>query len=376
MWMVDDLERTEKLLPGLLNKLADTPFWTLENADDTEAIDTFRTLGGPALLIPIELGGRGATARDAVSVQRTIGASAPSLAVASTMHHFSLSTLMVMASEGGAQEAMLLEAIATQSLLVASGFAEGRPGGNILRPSMQSARVEGGYRISGSKKPCSLSRSMDLLTASVAVEGNDGQMLLGVALIAASDPALTRTPFWEAPALVAAESHRVDIDDVFVADSMVVVSDAAAADGLDRLQTAGLVWFETLMTACYVGIVSRLCSSTLVSDRPDDGVSVRTACAVESAMASVYSIADEIDNGNLDKRTLARVLMCRYAIQDVLNDAVSMATESLGGTNFVTNPEAAYVAESARCLAFHPPARGRMSPRLKDYLRGEEFTVA
>ena len=64
--------------------------------------------------------------------------------------------------------------IATNNLLVSSGFAEGRPGQGILVPTMTATAAEGGYLVNGSKKPCSLSRSMDLLTASVGVAGAGG----------------------------------------------------------------------------------------------------------------------------------------------------------------------------------------------------------
>ena len=51
------------------------------------------------------------------------------------------------------------------------GFAEGRPGAGILSPTMTARPVEGGVVVDGAKKPCSLARSMTMLTASVDVQG-------------------------------------------------------------------------------------------------------------------------------------------------------------------------------------------------------------
>ncbi|HYN63533.1 MAG TPA: hypothetical protein VES36_02935, partial [Candidatus Limnocylindrales bacterium] len=106
----------------------------------------------------------------------------------------------------------MLEGIATNNLLVASGFAEGRAGGGILQPTMQATASPDGVRITGVKRPCSLARSMDLLTASVRVPRLDGTgTQLAVALIPAASEGITVTPFWSSFALAGAESDQVSI---------------------------------------------------------------------------------------------------------------------------------------------------------------------
>jgi hypothetical protein len=64
----------------------------------------------------------------AVRAQRAIACRAPSLAVARTMHHFTIATLMEIDHEDPGPEAELLEFVARGNLYVASGFAEGRTG--------------------------------------------------------------------------------------------------------------------------------------------------------------------------------------------------------------------------------------------------------
>ncbi|MEX5624176.1 acyl-CoA dehydrogenase, partial [Pseudomonas syringae] len=85
-----------------------------------------------ALLVPKAGGGLGANAREALHVQLALGALSPSLAVASTMRQFSVASLVAVAGNGAGAEGLLLSAIAQQRLLLASGFAEGVPGGGIL----------------------------------------------------------------------------------------------------------------------------------------------------------------------------------------------------------------------------------------------------
>ncbi len=89
---------------------------------------------GPGLLVPVSCKGKGATALDALRVQRALGSRSPSLAVATTMHHFSMATLVGLVTDGEGLEWMLVEGVASGNRLVASGFAEGRPGPASSRP--------------------------------------------------------------------------------------------------------------------------------------------------------------------------------------------------------------------------------------------------
>ena len=60
---------------------------------------------------------------------RALAAQAPSMTVATMMHHFSLGTLFAVAELVGGDsdlEDLLLKRVVDERLLVASGFAEGR----------------------------------------------------------------------------------------------------------------------------------------------------------------------------------------------------------------------------------------------------------
>src|SRR5947209_18477130 len=87
-----DGEACDRLLPGLRKRLTEIPLQELESVD-SPALGLFRSHGGPALLIPADRGGLGASALDAVRVVRVLGSLAPSLAVATAMHHFSIAML-------------------------------------------------------------------------------------------------------------------------------------------------------------------------------------------------------------------------------------------------------------------------------------------
>ncbi|MFD0566032.1 hypothetical protein ACFQ2M_31810 [Kitasatospora saccharophila] len=93
----------EALMPGLDRALARYPLAELERSP-SPAIAAFREAGGPGLLVPAANSGAGATALQAVRVQRAVGARCPSLAVATTMHHFSVAGLVEAAAYGDGLE--------------------------------------------------------------------------------------------------------------------------------------------------------------------------------------------------------------------------------------------------------------------------------
>jgi len=142
-----NLLRTERdtldgYIPGLDKYLSDIPLLELEKPGNG-MLHKFRKLGGPALLVPAEYEGKGASMLDAVRIQRAVGSRSPSLAVATTMHHFSVASLAELAAARNGFEWAMLMAIAENSWLLSSGFAEGKPGQHILTPTMRAVPAEG-----------------------------------------------------------------------------------------------------------------------------------------------------------------------------------------------------------------------------------------
>ncbi|MDH6623279.1 alkylation response protein AidB-like acyl-CoA dehydrogenase [Streptomyces sp. LBL] len=377
-------ERTTlaKLLPDLDPALRETPLMELERPG-SPGVRLFRDSGGPGLLVPESHQGRGATALDALRVQRAIGSRSPSLAVATTMHHFSVATLVGLGHLGqvGGQtdglEWMLIEGVASTNRVIASGFAEGRGGAGILEPSMTATVTEDGIRINGVKRPCSLSRSMDVLTAGVMVPREDGQGdELAVALVPAGSEGLSVSGFWSSAFLAGAESEQVTLTDVLVPPELLLRTATSAGQRLDELQTAGLVWFQALMTGSYLGAASALVERVLLNDRIPEHERVRLFVETEAAMAAAEGIARRIDTGDLGESALSQALCVRYGVQDTLGRIVPRAVELLGGLNFMTSDEIGHLAACAHGLSLHPPSRPRMTGPLADYLADRPLAIA
>lgn len=341
-----------RIFPGLTDQLRETPFHEMERAGNP-ALRHFCAAGGPGLLIPAALGGRGATPLDAVRVHRALGALAPSLSIAATMHNFSVASLVELARDPAGAAAALVPQIAAGNLYVASGVAEGRPGASALSSALQVRATESGLVINGSKKPCSLSASMTLLTASLQMPP-DGPHAgeLAFAIIPADSRGIERRPFWKCPALAGAESDEVVLKNVAVPYEQLCFLDPEG-----RLLASGFLWFELLIAASYLGIADGLIVRVLAKGRGSPADRAGLGVEHESAMAALESVAREMCEPDPSADLLARALCVRYAVQQAIERSSALAAELLGGLAMLTTDETALRFAAARLLAFHPPAR-------------------
>jgi alkylation response protein AidB-like acyl-CoA dehydrogenase len=358
-----------RLLPGLDAELQKIGFHRLEH---TEALGVrvIKAYGGVRLCIPKAYGGIGATATEAVHVQRALAMRAPSATIATVMHHFSVATLAELTQRSSGMEWLLLEAIAKNDLLVASGFAEADPQGKILRPHMVLEPCEKGLCITGVKRPCSLSKSMNLISVSVIAPGKARQDdRLAVALIAADAEGVSTGPFWKNTILAATETGEVRFDKVRVDSKMLSYS--GSPDSLDEIQTRGLMWFQLLISAAYLGVATVLVEKVVASQRASYAELARMGIELEGAMVTLTGLAHAIESGNASDHALAQALCARYAVQQAIERATSLAFELLGGLDFARSMDASYLVAAARGLSFHPPSRPKMMDRLGAYLDGQ-----
>ncbi|OXM45197.1 acyl-CoA dehydrogenase family protein [Amycolatopsis alba] len=361
-----------RFLPALADKLAGVPLLDLERPGN-ESIRLFREADGTALLAPVELGGLGARALDAVQVQRALGTASPSLAAGTTMHHLSLATLLEHCQEASEAERELIAGVVRERLLLASGFAEGRTGGSVFAPTMRAVRRGGDYVINGSKKPCSLSRSMDLLLATVSVE-DGGAARRGIALIPAGTPGIARRPFWESWILAGAESDEVVLDDVVVPGDLVLLNEVEDPTGQHEL--TGFLWFGLMISSTYLGAASALLERLLLSGKADPATYSGAAGELEAAMSAIEGIARAMDDGERGQDISARLLFTRTALHGALTRAAATMIEALGGMAFIGTSEISYLAAAVHAFGFHPPSRRSVAGPLAAYHAGSDLELA
>ena len=364
-------EALERLLPGLDEALAALPLTEMERRGNP-AIEVFRRFGGPGLLVPKSFGGCGATPLQALRAQRAIAARAPSLAVAANMHHLTIASLIEIDPGNPGLERELLEQVATKKLYIASGFAEGRPGGSIQTSGLTLTPCDGGFRVSGRKRPCSLSRSMDLLAISMPPPpGMDAG--LAAAIIPADTPGVSCRAFWNSPILAGAESDEIVLTDVFVPTEELLPLGGSGRS--NAVQDRGFLWFELLIAGAYLGIASRLVETVLTIGRARAGDRVSLATDLEGAMSALEGVARAMEAGERRNRDLARMMLVRYAVQGAIERATNLAVEVLGGLAFIASADVGYLLAASRGLGLHPPSRAAAGERLAAHLAGAEFVV-
>lgn len=369
-------ERTtlEKFLPSLDAKLSDITLSDIEKPGNP-GLSMLRELEGAALLVPTEHGGKGATPVEAIQIHRAVATRSPSLAIAMTMHNFSVATLVEYLFYGD-YTVELLQQISGGQLLVASGFAEGRPSTSILDPVVKATRQDGGgYLINGSKKPCSLSNSMHILTASVAVKNESGDgSRRAVAVVPADAEGLTRKPFWRSTVLGGAESDEVVLTNVQITDEQLFFPEVE--ESMDAVEAGGFLWFELLVSASYLGVASGLVERVIGGARGDSAERTQLAIEIEGAMAALEGVARSMQTGDRSEAILVQSLFVRFFVQQAIERASARAAELLGGMAFIGSPDVAYLLAASRALAFHPPSRLSVAPALDGYLMGNPMQVA
>jgi len=364
----------ERFLPGLDAALKEIPLEVLEGRG-SPAIRMLKEARGPGLLIPRRYGGLGATSPEGVRVLRAIASRSPSLGIVCTMHNFSVSTLVEWAMFGEEYGEMILGSLAENSLYLASGFAEGRSGAKPLDMMMRARRgPAGGWLISGRKKPCTLTYSMDFLSCGLVAEVEPGVWRRAVGLVPADSPGIERRPFWKSPVLAGAESDEIALTDVHVPDDFVFV---AAADAvLDPVEITGYVWLQLALTSTYLGVVSNLVERLLASGKGSAEERGLVVAQVEALATAADGIAYALDAGEDRERLLARALATRFAAQGTIETVAMRCAELLGGMAFIGSPEVAYLLSAARALAFHPPGRLHATKALDTYACGGVLDVA
>lgn len=360
----------QKALPGFDEHLAELGVAAAEDPD-RGVVEDFRAAGGGNLLVPAEFGGAGLGCLDGVRIQRAVGSRAPSLAIASTMHHYKVAWLAREPERTVTRTA--LDMIVSERRLIASCGAEGT-GAGLFTPGIRVEPAEDGLVVSGTKRPCSLVRSMGLL--SMLLKGPDGSPYEGQlvnVVVRAEQPGVRVEGFWRSRILRASQSDAVVLEGVEVPHGMVIpLGDPACA--APRI-VSNLIWFELLATASYLGMATGQIEELYLGGRgkPDDRVAA--LAPLETVFAALEGLAAQVDAGRCDDDLLGRCLLVRYSAQRAIAEATDTALVLRGGLAFAADAHPVDVLAASRALAFHPPSEISMREPLDAWLRGEALRL-
>lgn len=353
-WAIGDVEaRLDSVAGGLVGKLAAKPPEEHERSAD-DALAALKDTRAAAMLVPARCGGGGSSAADAVRFQVALGSLAPSVAIATTMHHYKLAALGNVARSGDPHAQALLAEIARDAKLIASGGAESTPGRDLRTLGSWAVRDGSDYLVTGVKRPCSLSTSMDVLSLMVELRAGDGSPHgYAQAFVPAGAAGLDREVFWHSPVFLAAGSHSVRLTDVRVPDEHVF---PLRGDGGSRFAADCYLWFQLLISASYLGIAYCVADATAARRRPRDWtLAVSRLAEIEAEVLEAARAVDE-------HRPVAEALNLAVRARDTVEDEVSVLGGRLlraaGGASFARTGFYTMLAGALNAIAFHPPRRG------------------
>lgn len=360
--LIDEMEMASRWVPGLVETFSATGLMELEEAGSGALTGLFRERGRPDFLIPREHGGPGGTLLELAHVLRLIGARCPSLAVMMTMHHHGIGSFARGSVSMPFSDA-LLRRVAEDGALLATGFAEGRPGADILDSTVECVRLDdGGYRVSGTKRPCCMSHHAEYAIVGVAVRLGDGEKARGVVLVDRTLDGVRAEASWPGELLAASDSNSLILDGVRVPGECVLAPRKAGGEGMmerfavTHAEMTLSCLFQLTVSASYLGVASRLGELVVQRGAGSPRQRLEILSRVEAGAMALYRLAQVLDEGDFSGYLLARSMVVAHDAKNRIEEAVTEGVKALGGGVFLTSPELRYLVLASKCLNFHPPS--------------------
>lgn len=335
------------------------------------SIDVLREAGYFGLPVPQEFEGRGASIVECCAVQRRIAAADPALAIATTMHLFSVGVVVEHWERSRDESWLLLEAIASQQRIVGNAFAEPGLAGALTRSNCVARRSGKNWILDGLKMPCSLAERSDLLCLQMKDEEGGPDSLM-VALLATRSPGITTERTWNTLGMRATESDSVRFDQCEFSDDLVFHRTEPGSQS-DEVFAAGIGWFCVASTAAYLGVISAvidesrkaLGASRIVHLDASRAQLPSFQSALGDIMAEVLpmewacaGLARQLGEKGSDPRTLIpSMLALKQQAAQLATTAVERASELVGVASYAADGKVARLLRDAHAARYHPPTR-------------------
>lgn len=335
------------------------------------SVEALRDAGYFGLPVPREFKGGGASLVECCAIQRRIGAADPALAIGANMHLFSVGFVAEHWFRHRDDASFLLEEIAGKNLILGSAFAEPGLGGALTRSNCTARRDGDRWIVNGIKVPCSLAERSDLLCLQMIDEAGGPESLL-VANVPTNTPGITVHRTWNTLGMRASESDTVRLTDCAIDDDLIVHRGEPGSMG-DETFAAGMGWFCTTATACYLGLVSasidqarQALSNSRISHLGAHRAELPSfQSALGDILASVLpleaaclALARRLDEHEVDARSLAPALMAlKHDGVEKAIKAVELTSELVGVASYSSSGPAPRMIRDVHATRFHPPTR-------------------
>lgn len=341
------------------------------DADNTfpdQDLADLRELGYLGLMVPVELGGAGATVSQAAALQRRLAQAAPATALSVNMHLIVTAAAMLAHRKGmAAAKQILTDAVAGE--LHAFGISEA---GNdaMLFASRTSADLDGdGYRLTGTKIFTSAGPAWTRLVTHATIADQE-RLVFGV--IERTEEVVTRND-WDTHGMRPTQSCTTVLTNAPMAPERVITT-TEIGPSFDPFVFGIFGCFELLVTSVYVGIAERAVQlgvetarkrlNQLTGQPHSDDPDIRwrladAAISVDGALLQLDKITADLDGwaeGTVDHG--ARWFLHFSGVKSRAGEAAMAAVDQVlrasGGSQYFRRSELERLSRDVRAVMYHP----------------------
>lgn len=326
------------------------------DAEDTFVFDAYARLkaeGFFSALVPVELGGPGASFTEICQVIRRLGAACGSTALAFSMHtHLVAVAAWRWRVQGAPTEGLLKRVAAENLILVSSG------GSDWLKSAGAAVKVDGGFRITARKIFSSGCLVGDLLSTSAVYEDPEaGPTVLHFAVPLKAE-GVTIADTWRTLGMRGTGSHDVELKDVFVPDGAIAGRRPQGA-WHPLFHAISKIAFAAIYSA-YVGVAegARATALTIARKKADDGHLAYLVGEMENAFQTAdVMLADMVALAETDAigpDVTGRAMIGRTVVAQSAIKTVERAMEVAGGASFYREAGLERAFRDIQGARFHP----------------------
>jgi alkylation response protein AidB-like acyl-CoA dehydrogenase len=319
-----------------------------------EGLAALKDAGLLAAGVPVELGGGGATNRDLAAMQRELAHHCGSTALASSMHQHVVCFTAWRYRRGLPGAEATLKRVAEEGIvLVSTG------GGDWTHPRGEAVKVDGGYRVTGTKRFASQSSHGTVMSTMFTYDDPEqGLRVLNLAAPIAAE-GVTVADNWDTLGMRGTASNDIHLEDVFVPDERVLANRPhGVVDG--PLQVIGSIAMP-IVSAVYLGVAEAAYAAAVQSaaSRADDPIVQRAvglmahklqvaSWALDGALAAVGEDPDP------SEERLAAAMAAKREIALAGTEVCDLAMEVAGGSAFFKGSVVERAYRDIRAAKFHP----------------------
>lgn len=319
-----------------------------------EAFDLLRADGLLAAAVPTELGGGGATIREIAAMQQELGRYCGSTALSSAMHQHVTAFTAWRYRKGMPGAEPTLRRIAEEGIvLVSTG------GGDFTSPRGTATKVDGGYRVNGTKLFASQGPvGAAMSTMFVYDDPEQGRRVLNMSVPLTGD-GITVVDNWDTLGMRGTGSGDIVVNDVFVPDERLLANRPYGT--IDGPLQVILSISMPIISAAYLGVARSAmeaavsASATKAHDpivQRQIGVMAHRIQVAQWALDRALDTVGDFPDPSEDRMMAA--LTAKREVVGAAQEVVDLAMDVASGAAFRKGSVIERAYRDVRAAAFHP----------------------